>query len=78
MLVLTAGGLLRLNFSGHSVRYIASDESDTEEIALVLGNAIGKPDLKWMKFSDEQALEGMLKGGSQKKLQLTLLSWAMR
>lgn len=60
--------LLTLNFNGHSVRYIASDETDTEEIASVLGKAIGKPDLKWVKFSDEQALKGMMENGFSKEI----------
>ena len=52
-----------LAFTGHSVRYLASDERSTDEIASVLGSAIGKPDLPWVVFSDEQALGGMLQGG---------------
>lgn len=64
--------LTRLNFSGHSIRYVASDETDTGEIAAVIGKSIGKPDLKWIKCSDEQVLEGMLEGACQKSLPLTL------
>ncbi|MGQ0740309.1 MAG: NAD(P)H-binding protein [Bacteroidota bacterium] len=52
-----------LNFSGHSVRYIASDERRTDEIAKVLGSTIGKPELPWITFTDEQALGGMLQAG---------------
>ena len=37
--------LTKLNFTGYSVRYIASDERGTDEIAKVLGGAIGKPEL---------------------------------
>ncbi len=55
--------LLRLTFSGHSVRYIASDESGTDEIAAVIGKAIGKPELKWIKFTDAQVLTGMQQSG---------------
>lgn len=55
--------LLNKSFSGHSVRYIASDEVSTDEIASVLGAAIGKPDLSWVTFTDEQALGGMLQAG---------------
>jgi uncharacterized protein YbjT (DUF2867 family) len=60
--------LLNLDFSGHSFRYIASDEISTDDIASVIGNAIGKPDLKWVTFSDEQALEGMLQAGLPKDI----------
>jgi uncharacterized protein YbjT (DUF2867 family) len=55
--------LSNLNFTGHSIRYIASDERTTDEIASVIGNAIGKPDLKWVVFSDEDALNGMIQAG---------------
>lgn len=55
--------LLQLSFTGHSVRYFASDEVSTDKIASVLGAAIGKPDLKWVAFTDEQALGGMIQAG---------------
>ncbi|TFF29694.1 hypothetical protein [Mucilaginibacter psychrotolerans] len=32
-------------------------------VASVLGKAIGKPDLKWVEFTDEQSLQGMLQAG---------------
>jgi uncharacterized protein YbjT (DUF2867 family) len=55
--------LLKLDFKGKSIRYIAGDEPDTNEIAKVLGNAIGKPELPWVKFKDEDTLSGMLQAG---------------
>jgi len=58
-----ADALLKLDFTGVSHQYIASDEVGTDKIAAVLGKAIGKPDLQWVRFSDEQALEGMLQAG---------------
>lgn len=58
-----AEALLSLDFQGHTVRYIASDEIGTDQIAQVLGAAIGKPDLAWVKFTDEQALGGMIQAG---------------
>ena len=54
---------LQNNFTGISVRYIASDERTAGEVASVLGKAIGKPDLQWVEFTDEQALQGMLQAG---------------
>ena len=42
---------------------IASDEVSTAQIASALGSAIGKPDLAWVEFTDEQALGGMLQAG---------------
>jgi len=55
--------LSNLNFKGHSVRYIASDERSTSDIAKTLGEAIGKPDLPWITFTDEQAYQGMMQMG---------------
>lgn len=55
--------LLQLTFRGHNVRYIASDEVSTDGIAKSIGNAIGKPELSWVKFPDEQALQGMIQAG---------------
>ncbi|HEX5155166.1 MAG TPA: NAD(P)H-binding protein [Parafilimonas sp.] len=58
-----AEDLLNLSFTGHSVRYIASDEVTGTNIASILGSAINKPDLKWIVFSDEDNLSGLLQAG---------------
>lgn len=55
--------LLALSFTGKTVRYIVSDERPTGEIAQALGKAIGKPELPWVSFSDEQNQQGMLQAG---------------
>lgn len=55
--------LIQLHFTGNSVRYVISDEVSTSQIASVLGAAIGKPDLAWIQFTDEQALGGMIQAG---------------
>lgn len=55
--------LQALNFKGHSVRYVASDETGTDEVASLIGQAIGKPTLQWTKFPDDQAKAGMLQAG---------------
>jgi hypothetical protein len=55
--------LSNLNFMGHTVRYIASDERSTSDIAKTIGVAIGKPELPWITFSDEQAFGGMTQMG---------------
>ncbi len=47
-------------FEGRKFRYIASDEISPNEVAKILGKAIGKPDLKWLAISDEQMLNGMM------------------
>lgn len=49
--------------TGKNVRYVASGEYTGNEAARILGTAIGKPDLKWVVFTDEQAQAGMEKSG---------------
>ena len=55
--------LSALKFRGHSVRYVASDERSTDEVARILGSSVGKPTLPWVVFTNEQAKEGMLQAG---------------
>jgi uncharacterized protein YbjT (DUF2867 family) len=50
-------------FAGRKVRYVASDEVSCNEIATILGKAIGKPDLKWVIIPDEKMLYGMITAG---------------
>ncbi|GEN75266.1 NmrA family NAD(P)-binding protein [Chryseobacterium hagamense] len=49
---------------GKKARYVASDELTCQEIASVLGNAIGKPYLKWVLISDGQMKDAFLKIGA--------------
>jgi uncharacterized protein YbjT (DUF2867 family) len=51
------------SFNGREIRYIASDEVSPNEVAEILGEAIGKPDLKWLEIPDEQILNGMKVAG---------------
>lgn len=60
--------LLNLDFTGQRVRYIVSDEQSTDEIARVLGQAIGKPELPWIPFTDEQQKQGMLQAGLNEEM----------
>jgi len=60
--------LLALNFSGVSFRYIAGGEYPTTEIATVIGNAIKKPNLPWVNFTNEESLNGMLGAGLSKEV----------
>lgn len=55
--------LLNPAFTGKSIRYIASDERTTSDIAKVLGKAIGKPELPWVNFKNEDAVNGMMQAG---------------
>jgi len=49
--------------TGNKVRYVASDELTANEAAAILGAAIGKPDLKWLTFTNEQMQEGLERKG---------------
>jgi uncharacterized protein YbjT (DUF2867 family) len=54
-------------FDGRSIRYIASDELSPNEVAHILGEAIGKPELVWQVVSDEQALSSIVGVGMNPK-----------
>ncbi|WP_184548643.1 NAD(P)H-binding protein [Mucilaginibacter sp. FT3.2] len=54
---------IEADFTGKSVRYIVSDQTTTTQLATALGTAIGKPELPWIEFTDEQTLNGMLQAG---------------
>lgn len=58
-----AQALLNLSFKDHSVQYLASDVRSTGDVAKEIGKAIGKPDLPWVGFTDEQAYGGMTQAG---------------
>lgn len=53
---------------GNQVRYIVSDLRQPIEISRILGSAIGKPDLPWVEFTDEESLNGMLQAGLPKEM----------
>ena len=55
--------LLKLNFTGQTIRYIASDERNINEVAKIIGDAVGKPGLPWVVFSNDQAYEGLVQAG---------------
>ncbi len=48
---------------GRKVRYIASEELTGNQTAKVLGEALGKPDLKWVVVPDEQVAEALKGAG---------------
>jgi uncharacterized protein YbjT (DUF2867 family) len=50
-------------FEGRTIHYVASEELSPNEVAAILGKAIGQPDLKWIAIPDEQLLNGMLAAG---------------
>ncbi|RRA98119.1 NmrA family NAD(P)-binding protein [Larkinella rosea] len=48
---------------GRQVRYVASDELSCNEVARILGETIGKPDLKWIVVPAEQMLNRLEAAG---------------
>ena len=59
---------MELPFEGRKVRYVASDEVSPNEIAKILGEAIGKTDLQWKMISDEDMISSMLDMGVNTKI----------
>lgn len=59
-----AAEVLESNFTGKTIRYVASDDESTPaDVAKELGTAVGKPALPWIEFSDEDAFNGMIGAG---------------
>ncbi len=50
---------LALPAHGTKIRYVASEELTCQQIAGILGAAIGKPYLKWVTISDKQMMSGL-------------------
>ena len=55
-------------FSGRTIRYIASEEISPNEIARVLGEAIGQPGLIWKVISNEELLRNWLAVGFNEQI----------
>lgn len=49
--------------AGNHVRYVVSDIRHPDELAQIIGAAIGKHDLHWVEFTDEQSIQGMKQAG---------------
>lgn len=63
-----AEALDTLSFSGKSFSYVVSDEKTGREMAAILGQAIGKPDLSWIEFSDEALFHGLVQSGLSEQM----------
>lgn len=59
---------INLPFNGRQVRYVTSDEVSPNQIAKALGNAIGKPNLLWIKVTDEQFLDSLVQVGMSRSI----------
>lgn len=55
-------------FTGRKIRYVASEELTGNEVAGILGAAIGKPDLKWILISDEETRSRLVSIGMNKQI----------
>lgn len=49
--------------SQRSIKYVASEELTCNEVAGILGEAIGKHDLQWELISDQQAMQNLESAG---------------
>jgi uncharacterized protein YbjT (DUF2867 family) len=56
-----------------NVRYVASDELSCNEVASILGAAIGKPDLKWVVIPGEQLKSQLEAAGMPSKMAASLV-----
>lgn len=61
------------NFGGKQYKYVVSDEITGKEIAQKLGNAIGKTDLKWVQFPDEEMFQSLLQQGMTEQMATTYI-----
>lgn len=59
---------LETPMNGRKVRYVASEELTGNETARILGEAIGKPDLKWILTTNEQTEQGLAAIGMNPKI----------
>jgi uncharacterized protein YbjT (DUF2867 family) len=67
---IAAHALQALSFSGKTNQYVLSDEKNGKEIAQLLGDAIGHPQLPWITFSNEQLLQGAMQNGFSEHMAL--------
>ena len=69
-----------LSSKGKYIRYVASDEKTADELAATLGKAIGKPDLRWVEFKDEEIMAAMAQTGFPEEIvaNYTEMGTAMR
>lgn len=59
---------LQDSFQGQTHRYVASEQLKVAGAVKILGAAIGKPSLPWVKFSDQDTFLGMVASGMSKAI----------
>ena len=60
------------SFVGSQTKYVISDVKKGDEIAALIGQAIGKP-VHWLEFPDETLLQGLLQNGFSRDAAETLV-----
>ena len=60
--------LLELSFKGKNIRYVIGDEKTTNEVAAILGKAIGKLELPWIDFKDEDTFAALVQAGLSQEI----------
>ena len=54
---------LQATATSKDLQYVISDYRGAADVASAIGVAIGKPELPWIEFTDQQASEGMTQAG---------------
>ena len=62
-IAMAAAERLEQPFTGKNMQYVISDFRTAGDVADVLGNEIGQPELPWIEFTDEEAFQGMMQAG---------------
>jgi uncharacterized protein YbjT (DUF2867 family) len=60
--------------STNGVRYVYSDDRTCNEVAAVLGTAIGIPELKWQILAEEQVMQALLANGLSENAAMNLIA----
>jgi uncharacterized protein YbjT (DUF2867 family) len=55
--------LVSLSFSGHTIVELFGDRMSYKELTRILGEALGKPDLPYVQFPEEEAIKSMTSMG---------------
>lgn len=58
---------------GNNIRYVASDKMTCREAATILGTAIGKPYLEWVRLTDKAMQQGLKRFGLSPKTAATIV-----
>lgn len=75
--VAAANALLRADFTGHQARELLGQRDLTmTEVAVIMGKAIGKVDLRYVQLPDAQVLESLIQIGMSEPVAQLLLEMA--